>query len=285
MALRLIVESQDRIQRHCLIEGENRLGSSPGSGVRIAHPSVSRRHAMIFVCEGKAEIEDLGSRNGTRLNGRRVSRRCQLDVGETLTFGSVEARLEEVSEKDLEAAVTFGSRAPERPEAEPGTESPVMTTLRLGSLQTFTLELLPELLVRLSEKPGAVRMAQCIGEALVTALPCLEVEIVSASQQGLIYKGSRKSARAAEPKWATAENAVCTIRAGFLNSRQASTYQPLLESAGMFVSLAARTNGAGGDLSHLDSPVPRCRNRPRCRRTFAGSIPTPCASRRVTWEL
>ena len=95
MVLRLVVEAPDRLQRFCLAEGENRLGSSPECRIRIPHPSISRRHATIFVDGGHAEIEDLGSRNGTRVNGRSIRERQAFDVGQTLTLGSIKVRLED----------------------------------------------------------------------------------------------------------------------------------------------------------------------------------------------
>ena len=93
MILRLIVEAPDRLQRFRLAEGENRLGSGPGCRVRIPHPSISRQHAVIFVHDGHAEIEDSGSRNGTRVNGRSIRKREAFDVGQTLTLGSIKVRL------------------------------------------------------------------------------------------------------------------------------------------------------------------------------------------------
>ena len=49
------------------------LGRSPGTDIRIDNPSVSRRHARVFCENGTWMLEDLGSRNGTRLNGEMVS--------------------------------------------------------------------------------------------------------------------------------------------------------------------------------------------------------------------
>ncbi len=242
MVLRLVVESQDRIQRFGLAEGENRLGSSSGCPVQIGHPSISREHAMIHVHDGEAEIEDLGSRNGTRVNGHRVTGREHLDVGQTVTLGSVKARLEEVSEKDLEAAVTF-SRSRREPAPAPKSETPTMTTLRLGSLQTFTLEMLPKLLGRLAARGGPVGMAQEVGHALFKSLPCLEVEIASAERDGVLFRARRETEVPVEPHVAEAGNDRFRIRAGFLSSRQTSTYAPLLDCGVLLVHLASGADG------------------------------------------
>lgn len=50
------------------------IGSGPGNGIRIASRTVSRRHAQIVKWGTEYFVEDLGSRNGTFLNGQRVKR-------------------------------------------------------------------------------------------------------------------------------------------------------------------------------------------------------------------
>jgi len=49
------------------------LGRDPSAGVRYDDPRVSRRHAAIRLDGGRWLVEDLGSRNGTFLNGRRIT--------------------------------------------------------------------------------------------------------------------------------------------------------------------------------------------------------------------
>jgi pSer/pThr/pTyr-binding forkhead associated (FHA) protein len=52
---------------------ENVLGRDEEAVAWIDSPLSSRRHARIVVAEGRATLEDLGSKNGTRLNGKRLS--------------------------------------------------------------------------------------------------------------------------------------------------------------------------------------------------------------------
>jgi DNA-binding winged helix-turn-helix (wHTH) protein len=56
-----------------LVEGENVIGRDESCAVRIDAPRVSRRHACIRVRGREASIEDLGSKNGTFLRGRRLT--------------------------------------------------------------------------------------------------------------------------------------------------------------------------------------------------------------------
>jgi DNA-binding winged helix-turn-helix (wHTH) protein len=72
-----------------LAEGENLLGREPSADLWVGHPSISREHARIVVKGERAEIEDLSSKNGTRLGGRRVEGRLPLTDGDEIRVGEV----------------------------------------------------------------------------------------------------------------------------------------------------------------------------------------------------
>jgi len=72
-----------------LAEGENVLGRGTDSVVWIDAQSVSRRHARLLVASGHATLEDLGSKNGTFVNGIRLSAPVALRDGDELRIGSV----------------------------------------------------------------------------------------------------------------------------------------------------------------------------------------------------
>jgi DNA-binding winged helix-turn-helix (wHTH) protein len=71
-----------------LMDGENVLGRELESGA-LDSVSVSRRHAKIVVEGTLAYLEDLGSKNGTFLRGRRIRARKALADGDTIQLGSV----------------------------------------------------------------------------------------------------------------------------------------------------------------------------------------------------
>jgi DNA-binding winged helix-turn-helix (wHTH) protein len=75
-----------------LAEGENVLGRGDEAVAWIDSPLSSRRHARIVVAEGKATLEDLGSKNGTQLNGRRVSSPTVLTDRDEVRIGDVVLR-------------------------------------------------------------------------------------------------------------------------------------------------------------------------------------------------
>ena len=72
-----------------LLPGENVIGRDPDATVRIDHSLVSRRHARVSVEGDRALLEDLESRNGTFLNGRRVESPTPLHDGDVLGLGNL----------------------------------------------------------------------------------------------------------------------------------------------------------------------------------------------------
>jgi DNA-binding winged helix-turn-helix (wHTH) protein len=72
-----------------LHEGENLLGRTPEAVVWVDHGSVSRRHARVTVRDGQAQLEDLGSRHGTFVDGARIEKPTRLDDGARIGLGSV----------------------------------------------------------------------------------------------------------------------------------------------------------------------------------------------------
>lgn len=71
-----------------LPEGESVLGRDLGCRIRFNDAGVSRRHARVFVTDGKPVVEDLGSTNGTLVNGDPVSGRRGLNDGDRIELGA-----------------------------------------------------------------------------------------------------------------------------------------------------------------------------------------------------
>jgi DNA-binding winged helix-turn-helix (wHTH) protein len=70
-------------------EGENVLGRDRESVVWLDSSTVSRRHARVTIAGGQALIEDLGSRNGTWVAGRKVETPTALHDHDEVKLGSV----------------------------------------------------------------------------------------------------------------------------------------------------------------------------------------------------
>ena len=72
-----------------LQEGENVLGRAPDVAVTIDSTRASRRHARIVIAGDRVTLEDLGSKNGTLLNGRRIEIPTEIRDGDTVGVGPV----------------------------------------------------------------------------------------------------------------------------------------------------------------------------------------------------
>jgi NHLM bacteriocin system ABC transporter peptidase/ATP-binding protein len=75
--------------RYVLDPGETTIGRRPGVKVMIPHAAVSGLHARITVDDRGASITDLGSSNGTSVNGERIQRSTQLAAGDRIVLGQV----------------------------------------------------------------------------------------------------------------------------------------------------------------------------------------------------
>ncbi|RYG69331.1 FHA domain-containing protein, partial [bacterium] len=79
-----------QLQEVDLPPGETLIGRSLDCQVTIEDPLVSRQHARIVVRGDEATLEDLGSRNGVRLNGVVVRTSAPLKDGDRLRIGTQE---------------------------------------------------------------------------------------------------------------------------------------------------------------------------------------------------
>jgi pSer/pThr/pTyr-binding forkhead associated (FHA) protein len=72
-----------------LSEGENLIGRDPESSVWLDVASVSRRHARIAVEKSGATLEDLKSKNGTKVGDASVATPVKLRDGDRIVVGTV----------------------------------------------------------------------------------------------------------------------------------------------------------------------------------------------------
>ncbi len=64
------------------------IGRSKDVGVALSDPEVSRQHARLSSYDGVVYVEDLRSRNGTFLNGRRVTEAIEVREGDEIDVGT-----------------------------------------------------------------------------------------------------------------------------------------------------------------------------------------------------
>ncbi len=87
--VKLIAQRGAKRGTEVIIQREQTLiGRSRSCQVCIPAPQVSRQHCAILIENGQVIVRDLGSTNGTFVNGVQVSEQ-QLTTGDTLTIGNV----------------------------------------------------------------------------------------------------------------------------------------------------------------------------------------------------
>lgn len=98
--------------------GETLLGRSPYCSIVLNDGLVSRQHAAIRVTREGMQIEDLGSRNGTFVNQRRISGTQSLAAGDRIDIGGNPMEIELDAREDRPhpetLAVTGEYQAPEQ---------------------------------------------------------------------------------------------------------------------------------------------------------------------------
>src|SRR2546421_1137630 len=72
------------------------VGRAVTSDVPIYDPTISRRHAEIVLTESGVRVTDLGSSNGTFLNGAKITE-AEAGANDVVTFGKVAFRVKEVT--------------------------------------------------------------------------------------------------------------------------------------------------------------------------------------------
>jgi serine phosphatase RsbU (regulator of sigma subunit) len=80
-------------------------GRDPQLAITLSGKDVSRRHLLATVIDGTVIVEDLGSTNGTFVDGQRITDRAALPVGSVLRVGDHFFRCERCGRREMERAV------------------------------------------------------------------------------------------------------------------------------------------------------------------------------------
>jgi TonB family protein len=96
------------------------IGGGAAANLRIDDPSVSSIHAILKAGEdgGSALLSDLGSEEGTRVNGDEIRREAVIHRGDTITVGKVDIHVVTVGSDDVETKTDKPPRKAEEVDAE-----------------------------------------------------------------------------------------------------------------------------------------------------------------------
>jgi DNA-binding winged helix-turn-helix (wHTH) protein len=80
-------------RRIALGQGLNKVGRDENCDAYLNDASVSRNHARLTVHGDSVTVEDLGSKNGTKVNAERITSSRRVTDGDEIEFGTVKTRL------------------------------------------------------------------------------------------------------------------------------------------------------------------------------------------------
>jgi len=93
--LKLIIEDDEgRKTVVPFVREEITIGRQEGNTIRLTERNVSRRHARLMRQNGHVVVEDLGSSNGTRINGERISGQSPVKDGDLIQIGDYDLALQ-----------------------------------------------------------------------------------------------------------------------------------------------------------------------------------------------
>jgi pSer/pThr/pTyr-binding forkhead associated (FHA) protein len=167
-----------------LVVGDFVIGRSAECQLAVDDPLVSRRHAALHVTPDKVVAEDLGSRNGIVVNGRKVQHQAELADGDHIRIGSQEMTLHRVDEHgrrnpDIQLRITHTLGHAELSamrDALEGVENEPTTTETAATRQAASLRLL----CGVADKAFALGRGQEAERILSQAL----TELLATAQRG-----------------------------------------------------------------------------------------------------
>ena len=83
-----------RVGERLPLRASNSMGRDAGNDIALPDEAASARHATLEVHDGEWFIEDLGSTNGTLVNGVRIERRERVRPGDEIAIGRIALRLD-----------------------------------------------------------------------------------------------------------------------------------------------------------------------------------------------
>ncbi len=134
---------------HELASGRAVLGRASTADVTLREDGVSREHAQVLAQDGALWIEDLGSTNGTRVNGKIIAGRTQLADGDQIAIGRALATVQVDARQSVD---------------QPGDSAKAGLTPDSSIASTQAVD--DEELLRLTDDRRALRTLYQLGQAL-----------------------------------------------------------------------------------------------------------------------
>ena len=120
--MKLIIEDDEgRKTVVPVVREEITIGRQEGNTIRLTERNVSRRHARLVKDNGSILIEDLGSYNGVRVNGEKISGPTKIKEGDLVEIGDYDLGIQ--------------GKLEDKPSPAPTVSSPKQATIPPGSMK------------------------------------------------------------------------------------------------------------------------------------------------------
>ena len=115
--MKLIIEDDEgRKTVVPLVREEITIGRQDGNTIRLTERNVSRKHARLVKENGSLLIEDLGSYNGVRVNGEKITEKTKIKEGDLVEIGDYDLGIQ----GKFEASATPTTSTPKQATVPPG---------------------------------------------------------------------------------------------------------------------------------------------------------------------
>lgn len=158
------------------------IGRKPHNDIQIDNLAISGEHAVVITILNDSFLEDLGSTNGTFVNGQSVKKHF-LQNGDTIELGKY--RLKYVSEvpqqtaaADFERTMILRPGAVQKPAAEPP------ATVAASAVAPPATPVVAAAAAHTSTSPGMAPQPQAAAPAAAPALPLGAIQILSGGNAG-----------------------------------------------------------------------------------------------------
>jgi ABC transport system ATP-binding/permease protein len=164
--LKLIIEDDEgRKTVVPFVRDEITIGRQEGNTIRLTERNVSRRHARLLRQQTNVLIEDLGSYNGIKVNGDRITGQVQVQDGDLIQIGDYDLAIQREEEARAAATVPLESSrasgpAPTQKLPDPSATMPALPVVSVPEARDDDVQEAPSEEVPRHQSTAVIRIDQ-----------------------------------------------------------------------------------------------------------------------------
>ena len=161
------------------------IGRKPHNDIQIDNLAISGEHAVVITILNDSFLEDLGSTNGTFVNGQSVKKHF-LKNGDTIELGKYRLKYvselpQQTSSADFEKTMILRPGAAHKPATEPSAAAPAVPAAPPSAPAAASPAAMP---AHMSTSPGMAAQPPAAAPAAAPALPLGAIQILSGGNAG-----------------------------------------------------------------------------------------------------